>query len=79
MAGVKGRTGKRSTIQDMSLLTMTTSWLVANWYSFTKEEKMKVALIIAPRGIADRKDITITHTAEDLIERFDRAMQPNAN
>ena len=56
MAGVKGRTGKRSTIQDTSLLHMTTAWLVANWYTFSKEEKMKVALIVAPKGISDKHE-----------------------
>lgn len=57
MAGVKGRSGRKSSIEefkDKTLLTMTTSWLLANFYKFTKEEKLRVSLAIAPKAISDK-------------------------
>ena len=59
MAGNKnsGRKGAMEEFKDVCLLTMTTSWLLNNFKDFTKEEKMKVALAIAPKGISEKHDV----------------------
>ncbi len=79
------RTGRKSgyeEFKDGTLLGMTTSWLIANWYGFTKEEKMKVALIIAPKGITDKVqhvgvvDVKIIEEMKGLFNEF-RTRQPH--
>ena len=56
--------------QDLSLLEMTTQWLIANWYTFSKEEKMKVALIIAPKGISDKHEHSGSLNVSDILGRM---------
>lgn len=77
------KTGRKSGYEEFkngSLLGMTTSWLIANWYSFSKDEKMKVALIIAPKGITDKVqhtgaiDVMIIEEMKGLFNDF-RARQ----
>lgn len=58
MAGNKN-SGRKSTMEEFKngcLLTMTTSWLINNWARFNDDQKMEVALKIAPKGIADKHE-----------------------
>lgn len=77
MAGVKGRTGKRPTMKDTGLLAMTTEYLVANWYTFTKEQKIEIALKIAPKGISDKHEHSGSLDVSSILSRM--ASVPNAN
>lgn len=57
--------------QDLSLVEMTTQWLIANWYSFSKEEKMKVALTIAPKGISDKHEHSGSFNISEVLARME--------
>lgn len=52
-----GRKSAMSEFKDGCLLTMTTSWLLENFYKMTHQEKLEVALKIAPKGIAEKHDV----------------------
>lgn len=59
MAGVKGRSGRKNLKQewdDNQLLNMCTSWLINHFDEFTKEEKIKIAMSIAPKGITEKHE-----------------------
>jgi hypothetical protein len=76
-----GRKSGYEEFKDGTLLGMTTSWLIANWYGFTKEEKMKVALIIAPKGITDKVqhtgviDVAMIEEMNGLFQQFRRSQK----
>lgn len=82
MSGIKGKSGRKSTLvefKDNCILTMTTSWLIENFYKFTPEDKMKVALAIVPKSIVQKVDMKVSHAAEELIHRFNQASIVNKN
>ncbi len=58
MAGNKnsGRKTRYEEIQGVKLLDICTDWLVKNFDSFTKDEKLKVVLTIAPKAISDKHE-----------------------
>lgn len=73
MSGVKGRSGRRSLKEewdDHQLLQMCTSWLVRHFESFTKDEKMKVALAIAPKGITEKHEHSGTLDVSNILNRM---------
>lgn len=73
MAGVKGRSGRKSLKEewdDNQLLGMCTSWLVRHFDSFTKEEKMKVALTIAPKGITEKHEHSGNLDVSSILNRM---------
>lgn len=63
-----GRKNKYEEFKDGCLLTMTTSWLINNFSTFTKEEKMKVALAICPKGIVQKIEGNINYSAKVIME-----------
>lgn len=58
MAGNKnsGRKSRYEELQSGNLLNICTEWLVKNFDSFSKEEKFKVVLTIAPKAISDKHE-----------------------
>lgn len=73
MAGVKGRSGRKNLKQewdDNQLLKMCTSWLIRHFDTFTKEEKMKVALTIAPKGITEKHEHSGTLDVSGILSRM---------
>lgn len=67
MAGVKGRSGRKSSRDDFSasqLLNTCVKWLNDNFDTFTKDEKMKVVLTIAPKAISDKHEHSGLETAK---------------
>ena len=72
-----GRKSKMEEFGDGSVLTMTTAWIVANWYKFTHEEKMKVALAIVPRSITQKIEANVNHTAQSILETVQEAQKVN--
>lgn len=69
--------GRKKTVYDSSLLGMTTEYLVSNWYSFTKEQKIEIALKIAPKGISDKHELTGSLDVSGILSRM--AAVSNAN
>jgi hypothetical protein len=66
MSGVKGKSGPKTNFErfeDGTLLAMTTSYLIANWYKFDDKQKLQIALPVALKGISDKHE----HKADDLI------------
>lgn len=51
-----GIKAKHDKFENKSLLDMTTSYLIANWYKFTHEEKLRIALPVALKGISDKHE-----------------------
>lgn len=49
-----GRKSRYEEFQRGNLLALTTNWLIESWPTFTKDEKMKIALVIAPKGIVEK-------------------------
>lgn len=58
MAGNKnsGNHSRYDKLQAGKLLDLCTSWLNENFHTFTKEEKLKVVLTIAPKAISDKHE-----------------------
>lgn len=77
MAGVKGRSGRKPTIHDSSLLAMTTEYLVANWYKFSKEEKLKIAIPVALKGISDKHEHSGSLDVSGILNRMANATGSN--
>lgn len=76
MAGVKGRSGRRTRYQEVkegNLLAVCTNWLVNNFNTFDKETKIKVALEIAKKGIVQKLEHSGTITWEALIDDINGA------
>lgn len=76
MAGIKGKSGRKSgseEFKDNCILTMTISWLIENFYKFTPEEKMKVALAIVPRSIVQKVEANVNFTAKTILDAVAQA------
>lgn len=77
------KTAKRKLIQevkafqDLTLLEMTTQWLIANWYKFNNDEKLKIALIIAPKGISDKHEHSGSLDVSSILSRMANATNTN--
>ena len=52
-----GRKSRYEEFKRGNLLQITTNWLCENFNSFTKEEKLRVALTIAPKGVSDKLEV----------------------
>lgn len=68
-----GRKTKYEEFKDGCLLTMTTSWLLNNFPTFTKEEKMRVALAICPKGIVQKVEANVNFTAKTILDAVQEA------
>lgn len=74
MAGVKGRSGRKSLKEewnDTQLLQMCTSWLVRHFNEFNNEDKLKVALAIAPKGIVAKVEVSGEIDIYTMLKKFD--------
>ena len=74
MAGIKGRSGRKSRYEEArsgELRSLCDSWLIDNFDSFDKETKLRVALAISPKGIQQHHE----HTGSVLVELADRMME----
>lgn len=73
MAGVKGRSGRRSyhsEVQKGNLLDTCTNWIINNFDSFDKETKVKVALTIAQKGIVQKLEHSGEFTFSHLLKEI---------
>ena len=81
MAGVKGRSGRKSNYHEAKegdLLKLCTEWIINNFDSFDKDTKVRVALDIAKRGIADKHEHSGTIFI-DLAEKLEDARNRRLN
>lgn len=76
MAGIKGRSGRKSRYEEVkqgNLLEVCTTWLVDNFHTFDKETKIKVAIEIAKKGIVQRIDANVNYSAKMIVEAVNQA------
>ena len=62
MAGVKGRSGRKTNyqnIQDGNLEKICTEYLVNNFDSFEKVTKIKIAVAIASKAITQKRESSV--------------------
>jgi len=72
MAGVKGKSGRKSNYQiarDGNLLDLCNTWLLDNFNSFDTKTKIRVAVEISKRGVQQNHNVTgeIKFTAEEAM------------
>lgn len=52
-----GRKSRYEEIQRGNILKIATDWLVKNFDTFDKDTKLKIALVIVPKGITERHEV----------------------
>lgn len=78
MAGVKGRSGRRTRYQEVkdgNLLSVCTNWIIDNFNGFDHETKVKVALTIAQKGIVQKLEHSGEFTFSHLLKEIGNTKQ----
>lgn len=63
-----GRKTRYEKIQEGNLLDICTTWLVQNFSTFDKDMKTKVALEIAKKGIVQKIEANVNHSAKNIMD-----------
>ena len=61
-----GRHNRAREAKRMSLGDMCTDYIRDNWDKFTEAQRMKIALTIAQRTVADKSEVTASVTTEEV-------------
>lgn len=68
-----GRKNKYEEFKDGCVLTMTTNWILQNFYTMSNEDKLKVSLAIVPKSIVQKVDMKADIKTTNLLEAIKRA------